>query len=735
MKHVLLIFSAIYLLSCTSPSKDPIDEKVEILMKQMTLEEKVGQLIQYPSHEVNTGPTVKNTNEAEDIRNGYVGSLLNVTGNESTRQLQKIAVEESRLKIPLLFGFDVIHGYKTIFPIPLAEASSWDLEAMEKSARIAAIEASSDGIGWTFAPMVDVARDARWGRVMEGAGEDSYYGSLVAKARIKGFQGESLNGKNSIAACAKHFAAYGAAESGRDYNTVDISENVLREIYLRPFKASVEAGVATFMNSFNEISGVPSSGSIFLNQQILRGEWGFKGFIVSDWNSVTEMISHGFAADPIEAAIKGITAGCDMDMCSKTYRKHLVELVKSKKVNEKLVDESVRRILRIKFMLGLFDDPYKYCNNDSTVILSAPHRQHAREMAAKSCVLLKNEVKALPLSKELKKITLIGPFVEEKISPLGNWAALGSGVNTVSLIEGIKSKLGENAIISYAKGTDFNGTDNSGFKQAIEIAKTSDAIVLALGEPGWWSGENKSRTNIHMPAGHEQLIKELRKLKKTIILVLYSGRPLILTEIEPLVDAILLVWQPGTEGGNAIADVLFNDYNPSGRLSITFPYHAGQVPIYYNYKNTGRPLTDEKCEWCTKYIDAPNKPLYPFGYGLSYTQFDYSGLQLSSEVMGMKDTLKVFINIKNSGVNAGTETVQLYIRDITGSLTRPMKELKNFTQVYLKPGEEKKLSLDINVKDIEYWSYGNEYKAEPGKFEVFVGRNSIDNQKASFELK
>ena len=712
------------------------DAKIDSIISIMTIEEKAGQLNQISSG-LGFGPVIRQDDlEAQKVmvKEGRIGSFLNAIGAGITRDLQKVAVEESRLKIPLLFGLDVIHGFKTTFPIPLAEASSWDPKAVEKSARYAAKEASASGIHWTFAPMVDIARDPRWGRIAEGSGEDTYLGSVMAAARVRGFQG-NLNSNENIIACVKHFAAYGAAEGGRDYNSVDISERTLREVYLPPFKAALDAGAKTFMCSFNEISGIPSSTNRHLLTGILRDEWKFDGFVVSDWNSVGELIPHGIATDLKEAALLGLNAGVDMDMEARAYINNIPELVKQKKVSEKVLDEAVKRILKIKFELGLFDNPYKYCNEEleKTNILSKENKEAALDVARKSIVLLKNDNNILPLKRDTKTIAVIGPLGNDQRDPLGCWSALGNSNNVVSLLEGIKNKASDDSKILFAKGCDINGDSNYGFKEAIETANKSDVVILALGESGNMTGEASSRSNIDLPGVQETLASEIYKTGKPIIVVLMNGRPLAINWLSENIPAILETWFLGIQTGNAIADVLFGDYNPSGKLPVTFPRSAGQIPIYYNHKSTGRPGSDY-VRFSSKYFDLPITPLYPFGFGLSYTKFEYDKIKLSSEKISPNDELKVSVNIKNAGNYDGEEVVQLYIKDDFASVTRPVKELKGFQKIYIKKGETKTVEFTIGKEQIAFYDQDMNRTVEPGTFKVYVGTNSVDDQEASFEV-
>jgi beta-glucosidase len=734
-----------------------LDKKVETLLKKMTLEEKVGQLNQYNGFWEVTGPTPKEglaAKKYEDLKKGLVGSMLNVKGVKDVRALQKIAVEQTRLGIPLLFGFDVIHGYKTISPIPLAESASWDLEAIQKSAAMAADEASAVGINWTFAPMVDISRDARWGRVMEGAGEDPYLGSLIAVARVNGFQGDLTSNKN-ILACAKHFAGYAFAESGRDYNTVDVGESTLQNVIFPPFKASLDAGVRTFMNSFNELDGIPATGNSYLQRQILKGDWNFKGFVVSDWGSIQEMKAHGFAKDDKHAAEIAINAGSDMDMESNAYVGYLAELVREGKVKETTVDDAVRRILRVKFELGLFENPYKYCDEarELATVGNPEFQKEVLDMAKKSIVLLKNApsplVKAgeglLPLKKSGQKIALIGALANDKTSPLGSWRLAADENSAVSVLEGLQVYK-ENQL-TYAKGADvaigtpkfifetkINTTDKSGFDEALAAAKNADVVVMVLGENGLQSGEGRSRTDIGLPGVQQELLEAVYKVNPNIILVLNNGRPLAIPWADEHIPAIVEAWHLGTQSGNAIAQVLYGDYNPSGKLPMTFPRNVAQVPIYYNHKSTGRPIMNEpESVFWSHYIDEKNTPLYPFGYGLSYSKFEYSDLKLSSSSFSKNGKIEVSISIKNTGKVAGKEVVQLYIRDLIASVTRPVLELKGFEMIELQPNETKKVTFTINEKTIEFFTANSKWEAETGDFNVFIGGNSVETLKGDFQ--
>ncbi len=768
MKKLALFICVLSLLvsSCTTSKapksngdivvKTTIDKKVDSVLNLMTLEEKIGQMNQYNGFWDLTGPAPNNgdaANKYEHLKSGLVGSMLNVRGVANVRKVQKIAVEETRLGIPLIIGFDVIHGYETQSPIPLAESASWDLEAIKKSAEMAAKEAAAAGINWTFAPMVDISRDARWGRVMEGAGEDAFLGSKIAVARVKGFQGEDLTSANSIAACAKHFAAYGFAEGGKDYNTADIGLSTLYNTVLPPFKAVSDAGVKTFMNSFNELNGIPATGDVFLQRELLKGEWGFDGFVVSDWGSIMEMIDHGYASDKKHAAELAVIAGSDMDMESYAYVKNLKTLVNEGKVSEDLINDAARRILKVKFELGLFDDPFKYCNEqrEKEVIGSKEIHDAALDMAKKSIVLLKNENNILPLKKTGQKIALIGALASDKNSPLGNWRLAAKDDTAVSVLEAMQSysereilvdgvavpviegaqQSSKNKIL-YAEGgavsigkTQFtreltiNTTDTSKFNEAIQLAKKSDVVVMVLGELGYQSGEGRSRADLGLPGVQQQLLEAVFKVNKNIVLVLNNGRPLAINWADKNIPAIVEAWQLGSQAGNAIAEVLYGDYNPSGKLPMTFPKSVAQVPLYYNYKHTGRPGPKEEVFW-SHYQDETNEALYPFGYGLSYTTFAYNNL--STTINGKEVTVKVAIT--NTGKVKGKEVVQLYIRDLIGSVTRPVKELKGFELLTLNPNETKTVTFNLTETELGFFNNQGKFVFEPGAFTVFVGGSS-----------
>jgi beta-glucosidase len=647
---------------------------------------------------------------------------------------------QSRLKIPLLFGQDVIHGFKTTFPIPLAEAASWDTAAIRLSARIAATEAAAAGVHWTFAPMVDISRDPRWGRVMEGAGEDPFLGSVIAAARVKGFQGNGLGSVDAVMACAKHFAAYGAVVGGRDYNSVDMSLRQLHETYLPPFKAAVDAGAATLMNSFNDLNGIPATGNKYLQRDILKGQWKFSGFVVSDWGSVGEMVHHGYAKDNYEAALLAITAGSDMDMESRSYKDHLAQLVKEGKVKIQLVDDAVRRILRKKFELGLFDDPYRFSNpeREQKQLNNPVHRAAARDMAKKSIVLLKNQEQLLPLSKETKSIALIGPFIKAVRDNLGFWSMEwpDDSSTIVTQWQGIKDRVSGSTKLLYAKGCNINDSSKAGFAEAIEAAMQAEVVVMSMGEARDMSGEAKSRSNIHLPGVQEELIRAIHATGKPVIVMINAGRPLVFNWTADNVPAILYNWWLGTEAGNAIADVLFGDYNPSAKLPMTFPRSEGQIPIYYNYYNTGRPAKNDSDKFYrSAYIDESIYPKYPFGYGLSYTQFQYNNIRLAKKEYRANEKIEAVITVANTGAYDGEEVVQLYIRDITASVVKPVKELKGFQKIFFKKGEAKEVRFILTADDLRFYNDRLQFIYEPGEFRLYIGGNSSDVQETTFELK
>jgi beta-glucosidase len=709
----------------------PPNPKIEALLKKMTIEEKIGQLTLFTTDWESTGPTIREGYK-NDIRTGACGALFNSHTAAFTRELQRIAVEESRMKIPLLFGYDVIHGYKTIFPIPLGEACSWDLEAMELSARIAATEAAAAGLHWTFAPMVDLSRDPRWGRVMEGAGEDTYLGCRIAEARVRGFQGKGIGNTDAVMACVKHYAAYGAPMAGKDYNTVDMSELYFREYYLPPYKAAVKAGAATVMTSFNDYNSIPASGNKYLMTDILRKEWGFKGFVVTDYTAINEIVNHGVVADEKEAGELAMNAGVDMDMQGAVYQKYLAKSIREGKVSIKQLDESVRRVLELKFKLGLFDDPYKFCdeNKEKQLILSAPHREAARDIARKSIVLLKNSPAVLPL-KPGSKIALIGPLAETKQDLIGNWSASGSGQDCVNVLEGLKNA--GITPVAVATGCDVEGKDRSGFEAAVAAAMQADVVVAVIGERAWMSGEAAARSDISLPGVQEELIERLVATGKPVVVLLMNGRPLAIPDVAERASALLECWWLGTEAGNAIADVLLGKYNPSGKLTMTFPRSNGQVPIFYNYKSTGRPY-DPNSKWTSKYIDQPNAPLFPFGYGLSYTTFEYSAPSADRISFKKGTPVNISVTIRNTGEYDGTETVQLYIRDLVGSVTRPVKELKAFKKIYLKKGQSEKINFTLTDADFSFFKQNLQFSSEPGEFEIQVGPNAAETQKVNIKM-
>ena len=754
-KNILILIFTFGFISNSQSQKD-YSKDVESLLEKMTLNEKIGQMNQYNGFYDATGPSPilgDAKKKYNDLKNGLVGSMLNVRGVKDVRAFQKIAVEETRLGIPLIFGFDLIHGYKTIAPIPLAESASWDLNEIQKSASLGAKEASAAGINWTFAPMVDISRDARWGRVMEGAGEDPFLGSLIAAARVKGFQGNDLSSTSTVAACAKHFAAYGFVESGRDYNTVDIGLSTLHNIVLPPFKAAVDAGVRTFMNGFTELNGIPVTADSYLQREILKKQWGFKGFIVSDWGSLREMMDHGYAKDRKHAGELALNGGSDMDMESTIYVEELSNLVKEGKVNIDQIDDAVRRILLVKFELGLFDDPYKYCDlvREKKITGSQELMDGALEMAKKSIVLLKNKNNLLPLKKSGQKIALIGPLAADKNSPLGNWRVAADNNTAVSVLEGL-SNYGGNEIIhsqgvrlvnkipdGFHEEVQLNLTDKTGISEAKEIAEKADVVIMVLGEYGFQSGEGRSRANIDLPGFQQELLEEIHQVNSNIVLVLMNGRPLTLNWPSKNIPAILETWHLGTQSGNAISQVIYGDYNPSGKLPMSFPRSVGQMPLYYNHKSTGRPGADGEdagSVFWSHYQDEKNTALYPFGFGLSYTSFKYSNIKLSKKVL-IKDNDELIASVKltNSGKLKGKEVVQLYIKDKFASSTRPVRELKGFQMIELNPGETKNVSFKINSKMLEFYSSRNIWESENGDFELFIGTDSNTKRKESFELK
>ena len=733
--------------------QDPrdIEQKIDSVLALMTLDEKIGQMVQYNGSWDVTGPATGTDNEKklENLKNGLVGSMLNVTSVEHTRQAQKIVMENSRLKIPLIFGYDVIHGYQTMFPVPLGESASWDLELMEKTARVAGRETAAAGVHWTFAPMMDISRDARWGRIMEGAGEDPYLNSKIAVARIKGFQGNDLSDPKTIAACAKHFAGYGFAEGGRDYNTVNIGIYELNNTILPPFKAAADAGVATFMNSFNEIDGVPATASTYLQRDLLKGKWHWDGFVVSDWGSITELIPHGVAKDKKAAAELAVKAGSDMDMEGGAYESSLKELVEEGKVAEKLINDAVKRILRVKFRLGLFDDPYKYCDEafEKSELYSEANQEVALEAGKKSIVLLKNENDILPIKNSIKNIAVIGPLANDKDSPLGNWRAHAVENSAVSVLEEIRNYAPKGVKITYAEGAKlstgdrsflnpmtFNKDDKSGFAEAEKLAKQADLVVLVVGEDAFQTGEGRSQTNIGFAGVQDDLIETVQKANKNVVMVLMNGRPMDLSWSSKNIPAIVESWFLGSQHGNAVAEILFGRYNPSGKLPVSFPQNSGMEPLYYNQKSTGRPEGGAQVTY-SHYTDSPREALYPFGFGLSFTEFEYGDIELSADSFSEGEKIEASISVKNTGNMVGEETVQLYLHDLVGSITRPNLELKAFEKISLKPGERKVVNFIIDKEMITYFTINKKWEAEAGDFEVMIGGNSVDLKKANFEFK
>tara|TARA_B100000929_G_scaffold288974_1_gene278551 strand:- start:349 stop:2625 length:2277 start_codon:yes stop_codon:yes gene_type:complete len=756
MKNFLIFMSlslgtlGLYSQNSTIPSsvKD-VEAKVDSVLNLMTLEEKVGQMIQYNGSWDLTGPASEtgNKQKEERLKKGLVGSMLNVLSVEATEKAQRLNMENSRMKIPLMFGYDVIHGYKTIFPVPLAETASWDMEAAEESARIAALESVAEGVNWTFSPMIDISRDARWGRIMEGSGEDPYLTSKVAVAKVKGYQGKDLSDPKTIAATAKHFAGYGFAEGGKDYNTVNIGKNELHNVILPPFKAAADAGVATFMNSFNTIDGIPATGSESLQREILKGDWNWTGFMVSDWGSIAEMIPHGFARDKVHAAEIAVKAGSDMDMEGGAYEAGLEKLVAEGKVEEALIDDAVKRILRVKFKMGLFEDPYRYINPETKK--NVPYQEHmstARDIAKKSIVLLKNENSLLPIKSSVKNIAVIGPLANDKDTPIGNWRAQGEANSAVSVVEGLKNGLSSKANITYTEGVKLgvgersflmplkiNKTDTSGMGAAVKNARNAELVVMVLGEDAFQSGEGRSQANIGLAGLQMELLKAVHKVNKNIVLVLINGRPLELSWSAKNIPAIVEAWQLGSESGNAIADVLLGKYNPSGKLPVSFPRAVGQEPLYYNHKNTGRPSSAEHVTYA-HYTDIENGPLYPFGFGLSYTNFDYAMPELSVETIKAGENASLSVAVTNSGDRKGKEVVQLYLRDLVATTARPVKELKAFKMIELEPGETKIVEFNINEEMLKFYNASEKWEAENGEFELMVGGNSEDVQSVKFNF-
>lgn len=718
-----------------NPQSHPGTKFIDSLINLMTLEEKIGQMTLYTTDWGSTGPTIREGYEA-DIRSGACGALFNSHTTAFTRRLQEIAVNESRLGIPLIFGYDVIHGYKTIFPIPLAESCSWDLHAMESSAAVAAAEAAAAGLHWTFAPMVDISRDPRWGRVMEGAGEDPFLGSQIAVARVKGFQGNGFENGDRVVSCIKHYAAYGAPIAGREYNTVELTERTFRDFYLPPYQAGIEAGALTVMTSFNDFDGIPASANKFLLQNILRDEMKFKGFVVTDYTSINEMVNHGYAEDDRHAGELALNAGVDMDMQGGIFQRFLKNDVESGKVSIDRINEAVRYILEVKYDLGLFNDPFKYCNaeRERNVVFSEANKEIARDVARKSIVLLKNNTETLPLHKN-QKIALVGPLAADGAQLLGAWSGAGEGDKCISLLQAFdERKMKDKISFTHHKGCEISEPDMSGFNEAIEAAKAADIIVAVVGEHRDMSGEAAARADITIPGVQEELLRKLKETGKPLVVVLMNGRPLAIPWVAENADAILETWFLGTMGGPAIADVLFGDYNPSGKLTMSFPRHVGQVPVYYNEKNTGRPM-DPNSKWTSKYLDLPNSPLYPFGYGLSYSSFSYSDFKLSGSTLSANSSLTASVNVKNTGKVTGDETVQWYVRDMVGSITRPTKELKGYQKIKLQPGESKTVTFSITPDKLTFIGPDMKRIYESGKFQLMVGPNSEEVSMLEFSLQ
>lgn len=754
MKNSLILgFSLSLCVSCSSPSvNEDMDNYIDDLMSKMTLREKLGQMNLPTGGDLLSGPIVNSGLEA--IRKQEVGGILNVKGVDKIYQLQRIAVEETRLGIPLIVGADVVHGYETIFPIPLAMSCTWDTTMVKQAARIAAKEASADGVSWTYSPMVDICRDARWGRISEGGGEDPYLGSLIAAAYIKGYQGNNMKNNDEIMSCVKHFAFYGASESGRDYNVCDLSRNCMYNEYFAPYKAAVEAGAGSIMSSFNTVDGIPATANKWLLTDVLRNEWGFDGFVVTDYNSIGEMHSHGYA-DMKKGSIKALLAGTDMDMVSHGFINTLEEAVKNGDISENMINDACRRILEAKYKLGLFDNPYKYCDTlrAKSDLFTEENRKIARNIASQTFVLLKNKNNILPLDGK-KTIALIGPMANQQNNMCGNWSMGCSTDKHITVLEGLESALGGSAIVRYAKGSNIyfdekiekgatgirpieRGENNLLLKEAMAIASSSDIIVAAVGECSEMSGESASRTDIRIPDAQRALLESLKSLGKPIVVVLFTGRPLDLTWELENVDAILNVWFAGSEAGDAIADVLLGKVNPSGRLTTSFPRSIGQVPIYYNSMNTGRPDNEDSTfnRFVSNYIDERNTPLYPFGYGLSYTEFEYGDMELSCDTISMTDKLKITIPVTNIGDCDGYETIQMYIRDFYADVVRPIKELKGFKKVFIQKGKTENITFEIESDDLRYYDSEFKFVVDPGDFDVMIGPNSANLQTKHFYLK
>jgi beta-glucosidase len=726
---LLLIVSAISCVCAQGLKRQQTEKRIDALLRQMTFAEKLGQLQQLDG-EANGNFRPEHL---DLIRKGLLGATLNVRGARRTNQLQRVAMEESRLKIPVLFGFDTIHGYRTIFPIPLAEASSWDPALAERSASIAAKETYAAGVRWTFAPMVDIARDPRWGRISEGSGEDPFLGAAFARARVLGFQGTNYSQPGKILACAKHWVAYGAAEAGRDYNTTDMSEYTLRSIYFPPFKAAVDAGVGTLMSAFNDLNGVPSSANPFTLTKVLRGEWKFDGFVVSDYTAVTELINHGLAANEAEAARAALNAGVDMEMVGRLFNRHAAQLLKEGKLTQATVDQAVRRILRIKFRLGLFEHPYADETREASSLLTAENRAAAREIASRSMVLLKNDHETLPLSKNLGSIAVIGPLADNPRAPLGWWSGDGRDEDTVTPLAGIKAKVSSQTRVSYVKGCEIEGGTAAGFTAAVEAAQQAEVAIMFVGEAKEMVGEAASRSSLDLPGHQLDLVKAIQATGKPTVVVLVNGRPLTIPWIAENVPAVLESWMGGTESGNAIADIIFGDVDPGAKLPVTFPRSVGQVPIYYNHMNTGRP-PEANNRYTSKYLDIPWTPLFPFGYGLSYTQFKLSNLRLSAQQIRTDGRVTLSVDVENTGRRAGDEVVQLYIRDLASSMTRPVKELKGFQRITLQLGERKRVEFTLSPAQLGFYNRENRFVVEPGDFKVFVGTSSEGGLESGFTV-
>ena len=737
MKRIILFafLSVLLFASCRGrreASLKDVDPRVDSLIRIMTLDEKIGQMVLFTSDWDVTGPTIRE-GYLDDIRSGRCGNIFNAYTVDYISELQRVAVEESRLGIPLMFGYDVVHGHKTIFPIPLGESCSWDLDLIRRSASASAAEAAASGLNWTFAPMVDISVDPRWGRVSEGAGEDPYLGSLIAAARVKGFQGEDLADPLTVLACVKHFAAYGAPFGGRDYNTVDMSERQFREFYMPPYKAGVDAGALSVMTAFNEYDGVPATGNPYLLKDILKGEWNFQGFVVTDYTSINEMVHHGYARDEAEAGVKAVNAGVDMDLQGEVYFSYLRGLVDSGFVREKTIDNAVRRILNVKAKLGLFDDPYLYCDRarENQMVSNPEIKALSRDAARRSMVLLKNEG-CLPFDRG-DRIAVIGELAASRRDLLGSWKAAGEWDDMNSILDAVRAYNGAANVI-YAEGCRKIGSDRSGFGEAMDAVAQADKVLMVIGEDWDWSGEAASRTDIGVPGIQSELLKMIASAGKPVAVVLLNGRPLVLEEESKAADAILEAWYPGTMGAEAVTDIVFGQYNPSGKLTMTFPRSVGQIPVFYYEKNTGRPIYLPNDKYKSKYLDSPNEPLYPFGYGLSYTDFKYSNLILSSPKMKKGHTIDATVTVTNIGSRTGEETVQLYIRDLIGSVTRPVKQLKGFQKLVLAPGESRTVTFTIDDEMLSFWKHDMTFGIEDGDFKVMVGGSSSDLLQTSFSL-